>query len=92
MVPLLIEILSEGTIPAQNTFISSRAPIWTGANTTFNDIKIETQSPIYVFVQDNVSSYITISIGVFCYAMWFIIFSNAIEGIIYWYIWSYTKR
>ena len=100
LVPLGIAILAEGSIPVQNfDFLwqnfggkTSATRVCRGAIANVNDIEMENQSPIYVFVQNNVSSYITISTKLVCFALVFIILSNTIEGIIYWYTWSYIKR
>ena len=92
MVPLGIAILAQGTIPTQNRLIPITVSRCTGVVTNFNDTKMDNQSPIYAFVQNNVSSHVTTSIEVFCYTMVFIILSNTIEGIIYLYVWSYSKR
>ena len=93
LVPLGISILAEGVIPRQGWASSlSTNSGCTGSTTTFNDTTMERQSPIYAFVQHNFSFYIIEGIEVFCYTMVFIILSNAIEGILYWYTWSYIKR
>ena len=95
LVPLAIAILAEGTIPnyeQNDTFFAIMATRCAGDTTNVNDTNLEIQSPIYAFVQNNISSYITISIKGFSYAMVFIILSNTIEGIIYWYTWSTIKR
>ena len=93
LLPLGVAILAEGTV-LPPIYAIGVPPFLkcTGANATVNDTQIENQSPIYAFVQNHVSSYITISIKVVCYTMIFIILSNTIEGIIYWYTWRWIKR
>ena len=98
LVPLVIVILAEGTIPIQPTtrqlgeFLPTGDSRCIGAISNINDTKMEDQSPVYAFVQNNISSYITISVEVVCYIVVFIILSNTIEAIIYWYTWSDIKR
>ena len=91
LVPLGIAIFVEGTILPQNMLMEARASRCTGVTTNFNDTKLENLSPIYALVQKNVPSYITMSTEVVCYILVFVILSNIIEGIIYWYTWSYIK-
>ena len=90
LVPLGVSILQEGVVPRQGWMIFNTNSGCTRYH--FNDTNMESQSIIYAFVQHNFSFYIIKGIEVICYTTVFIILSNVIEGILYWYTWSFIKQ
>ena len=79
-IPLLLAVFSEATVSMQHG--------WIALSTTENIF----QSPIYQLVRHLFPDFITYVIELCCISLIGIIFSNIIEGLIYFHIYIYCRR
>ena len=94
LVPLIIVVLAECTIPISNydKYLATEDLRCTKEFTNSNDTKIVIQSPIFSIVENHVNTQVIMVVKVLCYSMSFILLSNVAEGIMYFHTWLFIIR
>ena len=98
VIPLVLTILSEGTIEVPLYFkphsicVDYYAKAYNDSSELSLNITHSISSPIYCFVHEHISTDITYYVGWLVIILWAIIVVNVVEGILYWKTFHYIRR